>query len=101
VAKERDRFVLVPTGEIRWIGAAGNYAEIHDEAGRVLLVRTTLAELEQRLDPAEFARVHRSTLVRLAHARELTPDAHGDFDLTLDDGTVLAVGRAYRDRLLG
>jgi two-component system LytT family response regulator len=100
VAKDRGRYVLVPTEEIRWIAAAGNYAEIHDAQGRALLVRTTLAELEQRLDPAEFARVHRSTLVRLAHARELKPDAHGDFDLTLDDGTVLAVGRAYRDRLL-
>ena len=101
VARERDRFVLVPVEDIRWIAAAGNYAEIHDRKGRVLLVRSTLSELEQRLDPAEFARIHRSTLVRLAEARELRPDAHGDYDLALDDGTVLAVGRAYRDRLLG
>jgi len=100
VARDRDRFVLVPVEEIRYVAAAGNYAEIHDTAGRALLVRATLESLERRLDPAEFARIHRSTLVRLACARDLRPDAHGDFDLTLDDGTRLPVGRAYRDRLL-
>ena len=101
VAREKDRFVLVPVDEVRYVAAAGNYAELHDVHGRVLLVRSTLAELEQRLDPAEFARIHRSTLVRLVHARELRPDAHGDYDLALDDGTLLPVGRAYRARILG
>lgn len=101
VAKDRDRYLLLPVEDIAFIAAAGNYAEIHATGGRVALVRATLAELEQRLDPAEFARIHRSTLVRLARARELRPDAHGDFDLVLDDGTTLAVGRAYRGRLLG
>jgi two-component system LytT family response regulator len=101
VAKDRDRYLLLPVEDIAWIAAAGNYAEIHATGGRVALVRATLAELEQRLDPAEFARIHRSTLVRLARARELRPDAHGDFDLVLDDGTILAVGRAYRGRVLG
>jgi two-component system LytT family response regulator len=100
VARDRDRHLLVPVEEIAWISAAGNYAELHCAGGRIALVRATLTDLEQRLDPAEFARIHRSTLVRLAGARELAPDAHGDFDLTLDDGTVLPVGRAYRDRIL-
>jgi len=97
--RERDRILLLPVEEIAWIEAAGNYAEVHARGG-AYLVRTTLADLESRLDPAEFARVHRSTIVRIARVREIRPDAHGDFDLLLDDGSILPLSRSFRTRLL-
>ncbi|MEO5616759.1 MAG: LytTR family DNA-binding domain-containing protein [Candidatus Eisenbacteria bacterium] len=97
--RTRDRFVIVPAAEVRWIGAAANYAELH-LASVTHLVRATLAELEAGLDPAVFARTHRGTLVRVSWVREVIPSAHGDFDIVLDDGTELRMSRRYRSRLL-
>jgi len=97
--RTRDRFVIVPASEVRWIGAAANYAELH-LAKATHLVRATMAELEAGLDPAVFARIHRGTLVRLECVREVIPSAHGDFDVVLDDGTTLTLSRRFRSRLL-
>lgn len=97
--RTRDRFVIVPASQVRWIGAAANYAELH-LAKATHLVRATLAELEAGLDPEVFARIHRGTLVRLDCVREVVPSAHGDFDVVLDDGTTLTLSRRFRSRLL-
>ena len=98
--RTRDRFVIVLAADVEWIGAAGNYAELH-LAGITHLVRSTLAELESGLDPARFARIHRGTLVRLDRVREVVPATHGDSDVVLRDGTVLKMSRRYRGRVLG
>jgi two-component system LytT family response regulator len=95
----RDRFVIVPAAEVRWIGAAANYAELH-LAGASHLVRATLSELEAGLDPSAFARIHRGTIVRVDCIREVVPSSHGDFDVVLDDGTSLTLSRRFRARLL-
>lgn len=98
--RSRDRFIIVPAGDVQWIGAAGNYAELH--AGPAThLVRTTLAELEAGLDPSRFARIHRGALVRLDCVREVVPATHGDYDVVLLDGTVLKLSRRFSARLLG
>lgn len=97
--RTRDRFVIVPASEVRWIGAAGNYAELH-LAGRAHLVRATLAELETGLDPARWARIHRGTLVRLDVVREVIPATHGDYDVVLEGGETLKLSRRFRGRLL-
>jgi two-component system LytT family response regulator len=97
--RTRDRFVIVPAREVRWISAAANYAELH-VAGGTHLVRATLAELEAGLDPAVFARIHRGTIVRLDCVREVIPAAHGDCDVVLADGAVLKLSRRFRSRLL-
>ena len=96
--RTRGRFVIVPATDVRWIGAAGNYAELH-VAGGSHLVRATLAELEAGLDPARFARIHRGTMVRVDCVREVVPTAHGDCDVVLDDGARLKLSRRYRSRL--
>jgi two-component system, LytTR family, response regulator len=97
--RTRDRFVIVPASAVRWISAAGNYAELHVPGGSHL-VRATMAELEAGLDPQRFARIHRGTLVRVDCVREVVPSAHGDFDVVLDDGVELRLSRRYRSRLL-
>jgi len=99
VVKERGRYLLVPAEEVHWIGAAGNYAEIHARGG-AHLVRATIADLAARLDPARFARIHRSTIVQIDQIREIIPEWHGDFDVVLEDGTTLKMSRGFRDRLL-
>mgnify|MGYP001164588596 CR=1 FL=1 len=97
--RTRDRFVIVPAAQVRWIGAAGNYAELH-VAGASHLVRATLAEIEAGLDPTRFVRIHRGTLVRLDCVREVIPATHGDCDVVLDDGVTLKLSRRFRSRLL-
>jgi len=89
---------LVRVSDIHYIQACGNYAEIHSPGG-THLVRMTMLELEQRLDPAMFVRIHRSTIVRIDRIRNIAAASHGDFDLTLHDGTVLRLSRSYRGQL--
>lgn len=89
---------LLRTDEIIWIEAAGNYSRLHTAAGPHL-IRCTLAGLEARLDPARFARIHRSHIVNLDQIRSLHPWSHGDWLVRLHDGTELMLSRRFRDRL--
>ena len=98
VVHERGRSLIVPIGEVSRLSAAGNYVEVHTPARRHL-VRATLSRLAQRLDPAEFLRVHRSHLVRTNAIAEIAPWAHGDLKLTLQDGSELMLSRRYRNLL--
>jgi hypothetical protein len=97
------RRVPVSLAEVEWFAAAGNYVVVHwgPEGGeREGLVRETLQRLEARLDPAVFARGHRSTLVNLARVRETQSLSDGSWRLTLGSGAELVVSRTYRDALL-
>jgi len=97
--KDGDRFLLVKAQEVDWIQSAANYVRLRAR-GRTFLLRSTMADLEQRLDPKQFARIHRSTIVNLDRVKEITPEWHGDFDVTLTTGEVLKLSRNYRDRVL-
>lgn len=92
------RAVIVDLGDVRWIGAEGNYARLHLPK-QAWLTRRTLRDLEGTLDPARFARVHRSHIVALRWIREVRPLGDGDHEVTLDTGTRLVVTRTYRDEL--
>lgn len=98
LVRSRGRMHLVPVGDVDWIGAAGNYVELH-VSGAVHLVRGTLQTLEERLSPVRFARIHRSTIVNLDRIAALHPWSHGDLQVELHDGTELRLSRRYRDRL--
>ena len=95
VVHERGRSLIVPIAEVQRLSASGNYVEVHTATKRHL-VRATLSRLAQRLDSAEFLRVHRSHLVRADFISEITPWAHGDLKLTLKDGGELMMSRRYR-----
>jgi len=100
VVHERGRALIVPIAEVSRLSASGNYVEVHTSARRHL-VRATLSRLAQRLDPAEFLRVHRSHLVRADAIAEVAPWAHGDLKLRLKDGSELMLSRRYRSLLPG
>jgi two-component system LytT family response regulator len=89
---------VVKSREVDWIGAADNYVELH-VGPATLLLRETLSALAPRLDPRQFVRIHRSTLVNLDRVRELHPLFAGDATVTLQDGTRLRVSRSYRAAL--
>jgi two-component system, LytTR family, response regulator len=92
------RLRLVQASEIDWIEAQGDYAGLHAN-GHVLLLRESLQRLASRLDPAQFVRVHRSTIVRLDRVMEMQALSNRDLLLRLRDGTVLRASRTYVDAL--
>jgi two-component system LytT family response regulator len=98
--KTAGRVYLLKTTDIDWIEAAGNYLRLH-VGDAVHLLRETLNNLEARLDPDCFWRIHRSTLVNVDRIRELQPLFHGDYVVILQDGTELTVSRTYRRNLPG
>jgi two-component system LytT family response regulator len=87
---------LVRLDEIDWIGAAGDYAEIH-AAGRTLLLNESLASLEARLPGSAFARIHRSAIVRLDRLAEVRGGSHGDGIVRLACGAEIRFSRRYRE----
>jgi two-component system, LytTR family, response regulator len=98
VVKSRGRVYFVRVEEIDWIQTAGHYLVLH-VAGQEHLIRETFKTLEQRLDPDRFVRVHRSIIVNIDRIRQLAPTFHGEYELELRDGTRLASGRGYSERL--
>ena len=93
------RRVPVETSAVERFEAADNYVVIH-WANREGLLRATLQSLETRLDPRLFARVHRSTLVNLAHVREAQPLSDGSWRLILASGAEVVTSRSYREDVL-
>lgn len=98
MVKSAGRVVFLRVEEIDWVEAAGSYVRLH--VGRdAHLLHEGIASLMTRLDPARFARVHRSTIVNLDRVRELQPWFHGDAVAILRDGTRIQVSRTYREAL--
>jgi two-component system LytT family response regulator len=92
------RVFFLRLDEVDWIEAAGNYLKLH--VGKDFhLLRETVNNLEGRLDPKQFLRVHRSTIVNIDRIKEFQPLFHGDYVVILQDGTQLPVSRTYKQRL--
>ncbi len=80
---------------IEWIESQGNYVALH-AGGRAHLVRETLANFAEQLDPRRFVRIHRRVIVAIDRVREIQPLANGDSTLILQDGQALRASRSYR-----
>lgn len=91
-------FIPVATDDLLWAEAAGDYTRLHT-AGKTYLASQGIGALAERLDPARFARVHRSTVVALGALRALERDASGGFTARLADGAVVRVSRTYADTI--
>jgi two-component system LytT family response regulator len=96
--RDRGSVLVLAHDEIDWIAAEGDYVRVY-VGGRGHLVRDTMSALESRLDPARFARVHRSAIVNLSRVKEIRPHGDRDFLAVLRDGTRLKVSRTYRGRI--
>jgi len=83
---------------IDWIDAAGDYMCLH-AAGQTHVLRATMKELEEMLDPLVFQRVHRSTIVNLARVRSLRPHLNGECFLKLQSGQEIKLSRSFRDKV--
>ena len=98
VIRNGGRATVVDTAEIDWIEADGDYLTVH--AGRARhVMRETMKDIEQSLDPARFVRVHRSTIVNIGRIRGLEPYYRGEYVVILQDGTKVKLSRGYQQHL--
>lgn len=98
VVREVDRLVVVRADDVDWIEAADYYACLHvGEKSRLL--RQPMADLERKLDPAKFVRVHRSAIVNLDRVREIVPNGRGEYEAVLVTGASIRLSRGRLEEL--
>jgi two-component system LytT family response regulator len=93
--KDDEHILFVPVDEIIWIEAANKYVVVYTPTGSHIS-RQTIQGLEDQLNPREFVRTHRSTLVRKAAVRGLHPLFHGDYIVKLVNGAEVPLSRSFR-----
>jgi two-component system LytT family response regulator len=96
--KAAGRVLFLKAEEVDWIAADDYYVKLH--AGRKThMLRETLSDLETRLDPEKFIRIHRSTIVNIERIKELHPHFNGEYLVILQDGTELKLSRSRREQV--
>jgi len=96
--KDGSRTTSVKQRDIQWIDAAGDYMCVH-VGDETYIVRTTMKQLEQELDPAILQRVHRSTIVNVGQVRDMQAHINGEYFLILQCGQKLKLSRSYKNKL--
>jgi two-component system LytT family response regulator len=102
-AMPMDRIAIKGTGqvsfvkisEIDWIEAADYYTCLH-VGTKTHLLRRSMSELDQELDPALFCRIHRSSIVNVARVEGLKLNPEGEYEVVLKHGIRLRLSRRYR-----
>jgi len=98
LVKKLGKEFLLPAQDIEWMQAWGNYVNLRVR-GRDYPLRSTMAAIEERVDPARFIRVHRSYMVNIGHVIEIEPLEGGDARIRLRDGSTVPCSRRYREEL--
>ncbi|HYL36731.1 MAG TPA: LytTR family DNA-binding domain-containing protein [Bryobacteraceae bacterium] len=96
--KSGTRVIFLEVRDIDWIEAAGVYVYLH-VGPKAYLYRATVGQLQERLDPKSFVRIHRSTIINSDRILELKSRTHGDYGIILKDGTELTLSRGFRPQL--
>ena len=95
LVSRRGHGVFVVLDDVDYIESAGNYVRLHI-GGEDHRVRARLTDMEERLDPGRFVRIHRTIVVNVARVAEIQPWFSGDAVVILRDGTKLRMSRHYR-----
>lgn len=90
--RNHDRWEYIPVGQVMSLEADGNYIEVHTDE-RSHLIRTTMAELEDKLNPADFLRIGRSTIVNLSAVASIKREGRNDFLAVMKNGRRLPIAR--------
>lgn len=96
--KDRGEITLVDVSTIEWIDAAGDYMCLHT-SDKTHILRETMKNMDKRLDPEIFKRIHRSTIVNTNMVEKLQPTTGGKYLLTLKNGSEVQASRNYREAL--
>ena len=94
----KGRFLFLNVRDLDWVEAEGNYLRLHS-SGTSHLVRGNMNEMERKLDPARFMRIHRSTIVNLQRIREVQPWFRGHHRVIMTNGRELQLSRYQKDKL--
>ncbi|OUJ70562.1 LytR/AlgR family response regulator transcription factor [Hymenobacter crusticola] len=89
-----ERNFFVPAAEVLYLEATGNAITLHT-LGQPHMLRTPLSQLESRLDPATFLRIHRSCIINVNHIREFKHWAHGEYVFRMENGAHVTSSRSY------
>ena len=92
------RVVFLNLDEVHWVEAAANYVRLHTGKDSCLF-RETISHVSARLNPAQFVRIHRSTMVNVRSIKELIPVNSGEYVVVLHSGKELSCSRGYRANL--
>lgn len=92
------RLAPIPMDAIIWLQAEDDFVHLHTK-DRSYLVSRSLTELEKRLDPRRFLRVHRSAIFQIARILEVRPEGSGRYGLRLEGGTTVIVSRSHAHKL--
>lgn len=98
VVRAGGKTVFLRLDEIEWVEASGNYVRLHAN-GQSYVLRDSMKNMEAKLDPELFVRIHRSAIVNVDYIRELEPYFHGEYVVILRNGTRLMASRVFSDRL--
>ncbi|HEY4304588.1 MAG TPA: LytTR family DNA-binding domain-containing protein [Gemmatimonadaceae bacterium] len=98
VALRGNKHYLIPVSDIHWIESDGNYVRLRTGA-QSHLVRDTMKNIEARLNPDAFMRIHRSTIVAIDRIDSIQTREYGEYKIKLKDGTTLVSSRAYGERV--
>ncbi|CUS49030.1 MAG: two component signal transduction system LytT family response regulator [Idiomarinaceae bacterium HL-53] len=96
--KDSGEITRVAVNSIAWIDAAGDYMCIH-AGSETHILRRTMKELEQELNPKLFQRIHRSAIVNIDQVEKLCSRQNGEYHVVLSNGKELKVSRSYKDRI--
>jgi two-component system LytT family response regulator len=96
VVKADGQLHFLNQSDIRWIEGQGDFVKLHLKDRGRLLVRMTMNKVDAALDPGQFVRIHKSTIVNLAGVRRVVPMMARSRGMELDDGTKLVIGPSYR-----
>lgn len=96
--KSGGKLVFLEPDDIDWIEAAANYVKLYVGATSYLL-RENIGRMGERLDPARFVRIHRSTIINIRKLRELQPCDGGEYIAVLDSGKALSCSRGYKSQI--
>jgi DNA-binding LytR/AlgR family response regulator len=92
--REGKTLIPVETNRIQWIDTDHPYIAIHTPE-KTYLYSSNLRDVLKKLNPDQFVRIHRSTIVNLDYVSELTSRLTGDYDIKMKDGTELRLSRNY------
>lgn len=98
MVKSSGRYLFLKTEEIDWIESAGNYVRIHFGKDNYL-TRETMINMEKKLDPNIFFRIHRSLIINVDKIKEIEQWFHGDYQITMYNGKKLTMSRNYKEIL--
>jgi two-component system, LytTR family, response regulator len=99
LVNQASRYFFIQADDIRYISSEEKYVSLHTDSGTFLL-RETMNNMEEKLAPDKFARVHRSYIVNISYIKEIQPWSHGDYIIVMKNSEKINLSRRYKNRLM-